>query len=120
MFAIYIRIFYSFQLYLLLILLIKYNITSALPDPNVANLNGKNVNVNVIPTVSNNAWIKVTMNSGKDKLNAHHLRNIRGNIMKSAFIIVGCVCILFIIGGISSIIVYYVKKKSNNINRTFI
>ncbi len=111
MFDKYIRIFYSFQIFMLLILLIQQCITSALPNPNVADSNGKNVDAKVIGVLSNNAWMKVTMNPGKDKLNVHRLRNIRGNIMKSVSIIVGGVFILFIIGGITSIIVYYVKKK---------
>jgi len=91
--------------------LIKQDIIFALPNPNLADFNANHVNANIFPTVSNNTWIKVNMNIGKDKLNAHHLRNTRGNIMKSVFTIVGGVFILFIIGGITSIIVYYVKKK---------
>ncbi len=102
MFGKYIRIFYCFQLCLLLILLIKYDITFALPNPDV----DENIRA-----ISNDAWIKIKTNPGKDKLNAQLLRNTRGSIMKSVFIVVGGVFILFIIGGFISIGVYYIKKK---------
>jgi hypothetical protein len=107
----YIRIVYFFQCYLLVVLLIQQDILSALPTPNVANANNKLVNTKVTPTVSNNVWVKLTSNPGKDKLNARQLKDTRTNIVKTVVVIVGSVSILFIIGGIISIIVYYVKKK---------
>jgi hypothetical protein len=103
MFDRYIRIFCILQLCLFLIF--------GLPNPHVANLNGQQININTYPTVSDKAWSKVQINPGKDKLNAHNLRNTRGNIMKSVFIIIGGVFLLFIIGGIISIIIYCVEKK---------
>ncbi len=98
-----IRIFYYVQLCLLLIVLIKFDVNFALPN--------SKVDKDIQGSVSNDPWMKVTMKSGKDKLNAQLLKNTRGNIMKSVLIISGGVFILFIVGGLISIAVYYLKKK---------
>jgi hypothetical protein len=82
--------------------LIKFDINFALPNLDVDE---------DIRAISNDAWMKVTMNPGKDKLNVQLLRNTRQSMMKSVFIIVGGVSILFITGGLISIALYYVKKK---------
>ena len=114
MFDTYIRIFYSFQLYLLMIVLIKQKTISTLPT---SNNNNMDISDKTIRLVSDKAWVKVSMNPGKDKSNAYQLRNTRGNIMKTVIMIISGVFILFFIGGIISIIIYYVKKhKLNNSN----
>jgi hypothetical protein len=101
----------SSQVCLLLIHFIRLNSIFALPNPHIANANDQQINANVFPSMSNGAWTQLNRNPGKDQLNAYHLRNARGNIIKSVFFIGGGVFILVIIGGIVSVFVYYAKKK---------
>ena len=103
-----IRVFCYVQL---LIILIKFDGNFALPNAKADE---------DIRSVTNDPWMKVTMKSGKDKMNAQLLRNTRGNIMKTVLVISSGVFILFIVGGLISIAVYYIKKKSIKIHNTLV
>ena len=103
--------FYWFHFYLLLIVIIKQNFTFVLPNQNIVHVNDQKTKVEVHALPSNQQWAQLKKSPGKDQLNARHLRDTRGNIMKSVFFIIGGVFILVLVGGIISIIVYYIKKK---------
>jgi hypothetical protein len=105
------NILYCLYLYLLLFVIIKQDLIFALPNQNIADVNSEDTGVKVLPPVSNRAWAQFKKSPGKDQLNAHHLNDTRGNIMRSVFIIVGGIFILVSVGGIISIVVYYIKKK---------
>lgn len=80
---------------LLFCLFITNDITFALPKPGIDDIHGFQRKTNI----------------GKDQLNINHSTSSRRNIMKSVFIIAGSTFILITIGGITSIIAHYVKKK---------
>lgn len=110
----YIRIFCYFQFSLLLLfLLIEEDKIFALPNPNLVNSNNNDVILKGLPAVTNKPWSKLTLNPGKDKLNARQIRNKRTNITETIIILSGSIGVLFVFGGIISIIVYYIKKKRN-------
>jgi hypothetical protein len=111
MFDGYLRLFSSIHFGLLLILFIRHDITIAFPNSEIANINGEDFDTTSLSLVHNNVWIQVTMDPGKDQLNANSLRATRVNIMGSVFMITASVLILVIVGGIISVIIYYVKKK---------
>ncbi|CAF0768143.1 unnamed protein product [Adineta steineri] len=98
-------------MYLLLILIITVTEKFALPNSHVMNVNNsQSINESISRSISKNAWSEIKTNHGKDRLNSYHLKHTRGNIIKFVFTIIGVVCILIIIGGTISTIVYYIKK----------
>ncbi|CAF0959348.1 unnamed protein product [Rotaria sordida] len=111
MFDEYLQLLYPFHLWLLLYLFIKQDITFAVPQIDIGNINSKDIDTNEYSPVSVTTWIQLKMNLGKDHLNAYHSRKTRPTIMKATFIMISSILILLSVGGIISIIVYYVKKE---------
>ncbi|CAF2078048.1 unnamed protein product [Rotaria magnacalcarata] len=106
MFDIFRRVLYPFHMYFLLYLCVNQDINFALP-----NVQSKDINEIIFSSLPNRDQLQVKINRGKDQLNAYHSTNTRANVIKTVFIIVGGILMLAIVGGIISIIVYYVKQE---------
>lgn len=111
MFDKYVRIAYCVQLCLIFILLLELNITTGIPNP--SGMKNPKSNANAIGNSESNSasWSKSDMNAGKYTFNAQQLKNTRRDIVKYVSFTVGGMLLLFLIGGIVGVVVYYVKKK---------
>lgn len=106
MFTRSIQICHCLQVYFLFILLIDENYQAfVLSHPSREPIERN------IRAINETNWKGTSNDQSKDKLNMWLIKDIRSNIMKTAFLIAGGILILFVTSGLVSVIVYYVKKK---------
>ena len=65
----------------------------------------------IIRAVNDTTSSQASNDQSKYKLSVHLTKDIRNNMIKSAFLIAGGILVLFLVSGLVSITVYYVRKK---------